>query len=298
MDWIRKITLLVLLPLLALPAPAFAEQGEPRGRYRAAGEIISVDVADRTFELSTRRGDELTVFVTDDTAFRSIEGDIQEVGDLEVGMKAFAVGEAVEGGVSARVIGAARPGQLEELKRFAGEVVRINPGLEQFTLENRAGEGMVLTVDERTRFRSRHGDVDSFEDLERGMHALAVYREVDGVNLALRVGVRGEDGRPRLPKVDVRVAGRITAIDDESVTIQGRRGRDVTMSIAERTVLRARGGGEPQEGDFAIALGKYDGGGDITAILVIAFPGRGPAEEGSLDPGDQGFGAGAPAPGH
>lgn len=295
MNWIRNAALVLVLPLLAWPTPVLAEREGPGGQPRAAGEITSVDAAAGTFEINTRRGAVLAVFVTEDTVFRSIEGDIQGLEDLEVGMRALVAGEPVEEGISARMVAAARPDQLEGLERFAGEVVRINPGLEQFTLENRAGEVLLLSVGEETRFRSPRADVDGFKDLERGMHAIAVYRQVEGVNLALAVGVRGEADRPGRPDVDLRVVGRIAEIDEASVTIEGRRGRVVTMAITERTVMRTRGGGEPQEGDLAVGLGRYDEDEDLMALLVFALPGRGPAREGRLGLGRPGFGG--PGPG-
>ncbi len=280
----------MVLPLLALPAPAFAERGGPRGHHRAAGEIIAVDTPASTFEMRTRRGEDLTVFVTEDTVFRSIDGEIENLEDVEVGMKAFVAGEPVEGGISARIVGAAHPDQLEGLKRVGGEVVQVNRGRGDFTLENRAGEEVLLTVSDETRFHSPQGDVAGLEDLERGMHAVAVYREADGLNLALRVGVRAGAHRPGWPRADVRAAGRITSIGDETVTIEARNGRMVTMAITDRTVVRARGGGEPQEGDFAIALGQHDAGGEVRALLVVAFPGRGPADGVRPQSERQGFG--------
>lgn len=274
---IRRLLLLFVVPLLALPTPALAQGESPPARpCRAAGEVVAVDLEANAFEFLTRRGVELTVHITEETTFRSPGDEITSFADLETGMKAIVSGAAVPGGIEANLVTAAHEEAVRDLGRFAGEVFRVEANGRRFTLENRGGEQIELIVTDTTRFHSGDESFDGAEDLQRGMFALVLYRQRDGVNVALRVGVRTQSGRPDRPSIDVRLRGEILELSETSLTLAPRRGEPVTFAITEQTVIRSPGSDRPEVGDLAIVLATEAGDGRLVARVVLSRPDQGP----------------------
>lgn len=85
----------------------------PRPR-RFAGQVVSVDLAASTFDLSTRRGESLTFVVDAETRFHSPDGEVSDLSDLEPGMRAL-VGAQIQadGTLLARHVLAASHSHLE-----------------------------------------------------------------------------------------------------------------------------------------------------------------------------------------
>ena len=170
-------------------------------RFKAVGEIQSVDEASGTFELKTRKGDILNFATGERTRYRG-EG-IDGLGDLEPGMHALVVAVEGEGELPLALLVAARePKERPERIRVIGEITGVNPGQGTFSLQSRAGEDYEFTTSDRTRFRSRDGSIQDIHDLERGMHAIVAAIETEeGDLLALLVAARAApaDRPPRDP---------------------------------------------------------------------------------------------------
>jgi hypothetical protein len=158
-----------------------------------AGTILAVDPAAGTFELQMRSGGRFTFETNENTVF---SGEVQELGDLQVGMQAQAAAlRQMDGALLAVFVNARFP-----LDRHAGRVESVEPEAGTFNLTTRAGERLVVRVDEDTRFRSRGGFVQGLDQLEPGMLAAAAGMEqADGSLLAKVVVIMDRVFRQPLP---------------------------------------------------------------------------------------------------
>jgi hypothetical protein len=139
---------------------------------RFGGEIVQVDLAAGTFNLALRGGETATFIVDDATRFRSPDGSIQNLGDLQPGMLALVrAQENADSAYQALAVGAATKEQLPRFDlRTGGKLTEV--GLDSFTIQTRNGEQLTIQVTAETRFRSRGGFVQSLEDLKPGMLVL------------------------------------------------------------------------------------------------------------------------------
>ena len=81
-----------------------------------AGTVTSVDVSANTFGLNTRSGDDLTFSVDENTRFRSRDGSVQGLEDLQLDMVALvSAKKEANGSFKAVVVGA---GTAEQLPKF------------------------------------------------------------------------------------------------------------------------------------------------------------------------------------
>jgi hypothetical protein len=256
---------------------------------RLTGKIDSVAL--ESFVLLARDGRNLTFHVIDRTTFRSRDGSIQSLGDLQPRMDALVVGVEQDGQWNALLVAA---GNLDNLKerafRAQGEITAVVPGQNTFTLETPEGESISFLVGERTRFRSPDGTVTSIHELKKGMVALvaAVESEENG-NLALLVAAGYPPERPEKPVIDVRAAGRISQLGSNSVTIEDRDGGTKTFLVDGNTVFRSRDGSvgsydDLEPGMIALIRGsKLDNGSLLARWIGAAQPTSRPAVSGSED---------------
>lgn len=192
----KTVVIAIAAALMASAYPASAQaQEDSRGRFRAAGEIDSIDPAKSTFTLDTLRGETLVIHVDDATRFHSRGGQIGGLTDLQIGMRAGAAGLVRDGVYLAKAVAAAAPGDGPRFARAAGEVIHINRGRSSFTILTRSGEELTLGVGPRTRWFSRDGSVQELADLERGMLVRVGYVGTDDGPMALAVQVAIERER-------------------------------------------------------------------------------------------------------
>ena len=156
--------------------------------------------------------------------------------------------------------------------RAAGEVTGVDPASSTFTLHTRAGEDLVITVTDETRFVSRQGEIQGLEDLEAGMKAV-VRGEVtaDGAHIAKMVGV----GTPGDRADHKRYAGAVTSVGDSSFSIQPRDGGEVTFLVDENTEFHSRDGSVNGLDDLKIGMHVGVGAavqddGSLLALNVLA----------------------------
>ncbi len=187
---------LAVLPLL-IPSAVFAEEEHPRHeRFRHAGEITGVEAGQGTFTLLTRAGEELEFQTSDRTRYRSPDGSVQGIDDLQQGMKALVAGIKEEGTLNALLVAAGnpedRPDRPRPDVRAAGRVESV--GDRSFTLQTRRGELLTFKVTEDTHYKG----IESFEELEVGMFAAVGAKETDGDLVAIWVAARNApEDRPR-----------------------------------------------------------------------------------------------------
>jgi hypothetical protein len=155
-----------------------------RPLVRHAGTVVSVDVSSDTFTLDTRQGEQLTFQVDKNTRFRSKDGLVEGLEDLQPGMVALVVAKVAEG--DALVAAGVIAGTEDQLPHFdlhvAGRVVVVEEV--SFTLQARNGEQYTFKVDEETRFRSLGSWLDGLEDVKVGMRLAVGAEEVGGGYLA------------------------------------------------------------------------------------------------------------------
>ena len=97
----------------------------------------------------------------------------------------------------ARVISAGTPQERPEIIKAQGTIKMVSPGAGKFQLEKSDGSVLTVYVDGKTNYR---GQVDNFDDLEKGMRAgFAGYINEDSMIIARVVAA----GHPRAEKPDV-----------------------------------------------------------------------------------------------
>jgi hypothetical protein len=235
--------------------------------FRVHGTIKSAQPGASTFKLDTREGETITFDVNERTRFRG-EG-IEDLSDLKPGMAALVVAvEVEEGKPLAILIAAGDQDDLQERFRALGEVIEVDLAEEQFSMTNRDGERLTITVNERTSYR---GDgISGLSDLEPGMKvAVAGVVQEDGTLLARVVGAAYPEDLPETH----RVKGLITSMDDSAVTLETEEGRTWTFAVVERTSFRGEGidGLEDLEiGMQALIVGAETEEHGLIALLIAA----------------------------
>ncbi len=249
---------------------------------RLKGEVGGV--GDRYFTLLTEDGRSLTINVIDRTRFRSRNGEVTALSDLEPGMVALVTAADTEdNGIVALVVAAGTPGGdiRDRVFRTSGEITGVVPGQETFTVQSKEGDSITFVTGERTKFRSRDGSVTGIHDLKRGMFAMVgAIKMEDGTNQALVVLAGSPEDRPERPKA-VNATGKIVSLGSNSLTVETRSGDQKTFSVDGSTKYKSRDGsvngfGDLEVGMISIVVGRDLGNGELLAVIVGA--GHIPAE--------------------
>ena len=240
----KSMWILLVLTALTLGSTgiAFAEGDGPEGRVRIAGVILNVDFPGNTFAVRTLNGTDVHIHVTGTTEYRSRDGSIQAFDDLAVDMRTIVVGqERGEGTIHATVVFAAIPAEAPEVMRLKGEIGEVGDSF--FTLLTEDGRNPSINVIDRTRFRSRDGEVKTLSDLKAGMVALvsAATTEDHGiVALVVVAGIPGGDIRDRVFRTNGEITGVVPG--QETFTVQTRESESITFKTGERTKFSSRDG--------------------------------------------------------
>ncbi len=235
---------------------------------RAVGEITGVVVPNGSFSLRAR-DDRIIRFETDDqTRYRSREGVIKGLEDLEPGMKALVVARpSQDGSPMALLIVAGKIDDLPPIRRYNGEVSSVNPDLGRFTVLTEDDQELDFKTSERTRFRSPDGEIDSVEDLYSGVPVQigAIVNE-DGAMTALLVAA----GFPRRPVLDVKTGGRIVEIDEGGFKIEMRNGDSMSFVVDETTRYVSKDGSVKGFEDLEVGMFAFVGGENLDRGDVLA----------------------------
>ena len=168
-------------------------------QVRAQGIIVGVDPAAGKFRLEKPDGSVLTFFVDENTTYR---GQVEGINDLKEGLRAGVVGVDDDGKLTARLVAAGSPpDERPELIRAQGIIKTVNPGAGKFQLEKQDGTVLTVYIDGKTTYR---GQINSFDDLEKGMRAgFGGYFDQDGKIIA-RVVIAGktQNDRPERPDAE------------------------------------------------------------------------------------------------
>lgn len=178
--------------IVALVVAAGTPTGDIRDRiFRTTGEITGVVPGQETLTVQSNEGESITFVTSERTKFRSRDGSITGIHDLKRGMLTMVGAIKMEDGTNqALVVLAGNPEDRPERPNVvsaSGKIVSL--GGNSLTIETRSGEQKSFSVDGSTKYKSRDGSVSGFGDLEVGMFAIVVGRDLgNGELLALGVG--------------------------------------------------------------------------------------------------------------
>jgi hypothetical protein len=277
MNKLNKVLLMVLAISLAFAESAYAEETIPIDRLRATGEITWVDSEANTFGLHTQIGEDLQFIVSQRTRFRSPDSSVQELDDLEEGMRALVISAEGEGGTHlAQLVFAVKQGDLPERVTIVGEITGVDAAEGSVILKKRDGEIVTIRTNDRTRFKSRDVLIQGLEDLEEGMVAIVVgVKQEEGELLALIVAAGYEGDLPHNLK---RYNGDITNVvpGQNIFMLQTGEGEDLTFQCTERTRFRSRDGSVTGIHDLkkemkAVIAAVEQEDGTLMTILVVAW---------------------------
>lgn len=148
--------------------------------------------------------------------------------------------------------------------RFAGTVTAISDT--QLTVKDRAGTSRTFLRDASTRVY-RGTDQVSWSEIEVNSHVGLRFAERGGQQYALRIQL----GR-------AHVAGRVESVTGNVITIRGKDGKDVKVTVSARTrivEILGKGNRKPatlkdiHAGQRLAAAGSWDTNGSLDAALVL-----------------------------
>jgi hypothetical protein len=262
--------------LIALLVAA-VEAGDLPELQRVRGIFSSINMEEGSFQLKMEDGEVQEFDVGYRTRYRSRDGSIHGLSDIEPGMLGSVVAILREEQAPLALwVGVG--GFAEQRERFTviGEIINVVPGQGTFELESRNGDILLFSVIERTKFRSRDGSMDDIHDLKKGMHALVVgLRNGEDGQIALGIAAGYPDDVRALSEWDVRALGRISSINDQSFTIESRNQGSLTFFVNSSTIYKSRNGSvgdfeDLQVGMIAAVIAEEMGDGTYNAIIVGA----------------------------
>ena len=140
---------------------------------RAVGEVDMVTSGGGFFKMTTRDGEKLTIVVDENTRFA---GYVDGLDDMEKGDKVGVLAlEQEDGSLLAKAVLSRKV--EPKLDKQAGSLTGINE--QTITLTDRNEESHTFTVTDETRFASRDGSVESFDDLEIDMILIVLFTNED-----------------------------------------------------------------------------------------------------------------------
>jgi hypothetical protein len=256
---------------------------------RFKGIISAVDIERRSFSLEMEEGRVHQFVVNDRTRYKSRDGSISDLADLENGMVAYVV--AIERDTQAPLalmVAAGNPAERPNRFRVFGQIKNVIPGQETFELETKNGDLLALQVVDRTIFRSRDTSINSIHDLKTGMHALVIgVREMDGSIIALAVATVDLDDNPGLDRLDIRAIGKISSIGDHSFVLETQGQGLLSFSVGGSTIYKSRDRNietfeNLQIGMIVVVGGMELGNGEYKAVVIGAASPRNERVEESI----------------
>jgi len=206
-----------------------------RFNLRVRGHVVAIDLDANTFSLQARNGERLTITVIDRTRFI---GHITDLNDFQMGQSVVVVGRAIEDApAQAAVI--YTPASSNP-KRYAGTIDQVILTARTFVLSTRQGSELTFAVNENTQFTSPNNEILDLSDMKAGMVAIVIaIPKDDGTsnNVATRIMV-GE--KTDFPNFAIKVGGKISALDEDSLTIHTRRDVILVIQITDKTKFRGR----------------------------------------------------------
>ena len=150
------------------------------------------------------------------------------------------------------------------------------------TVESLQGRTATIQTDEHSRFRLANGDAATFDDLKIGQWVTGRFFPTGerGVFLARVVIILPDDFDPARWKDTAHYAGKITAVNADSLTLQTRDGQTLTFQITAQTRFRSRNGtvqnpDDIQPGTRARVIARQGESGSVALLVGVGAPRRG-----------------------
>ncbi len=201
---------------------------------RVGGKIVVVNLDLGSFDLAVAQRGKLTFQTDEKTRF---QGAVSGLADLTVNQSVqVAFFKPEDGDLKAVLVYVP---ERQPVQRYLGQVQSIDVDSNRFSLETRQGMIIDVIVEEATRFRSPHGEINGLGDLSVGMSAiLGGVPQADGTYLAKWVGATDKPS----PKIPVRVRGEVVEIGAGKFTLKTRGGETLNFIVTEDTHFRSRDG--------------------------------------------------------
>ena len=239
-----------------------------RDTIRVIGEITGVVAPNGSFSLRAR-DDRILRFETDEsTRYRSQDGAIEGLEDLEPGMKALVVARPPEDGSPiALIVAAGKIDDLPPIRQYKGEVSSVDPGQDLFTILTEDDQELEFKISERTKLRSPDGDVTSVDHLRSGMRIqIGAIANEDGDLTPLIIIA----GSPQRPGFDVKTGGRIVEIYGSGFTLELRSGETRSFVVDTTTRYASKDGSVKGFDDLEVGMIAFVGGESLDTGEVIA----------------------------
>jgi hypothetical protein len=267
-----SITMLAVFGLSGAVAAEDLSVQESDGRGSVTvGQVFQIQ--EESFSIEKQDGEQLKVLVSDRTRFRSREEQSEaSYSDLSVG-RWVAVGGAMDDGEITAIMVVLLPEDFEPgnipVQKTAGEVAQIILGQDTFSITTRDGEEFSFLVNDNTQFRN---ELESLQDLEKGMRVLVLAVEQEDGSLLARVVAKAEN----LRRTDSqKAAGLLDEFDGNSLTIQLRGGATQSFTVTGETAFRSPDGSaeslsDLETGHILAVVYQGEADGSLTALIVIA----------------------------
>ncbi len=209
--------------LIALLVAA-GEANELPELRRSSGTIVYVNLEENSFLLAMKNGKVQKFDVGPRTRYKSRDGSVNGLSDIDPGMLAVVVALDREDQTPLALwVGVTEAANRRERFTVIGEITNVVPGQGTFELEARSGKIFHFSITEETKFRSRDGSIEDIHDLKKGMHALVVgFRNREGSLIALGIAAGYVEDLQGISEGDIRPLGRIISLGNQSFTIEGR----------------------------------------------------------------------------
>jgi hypothetical protein len=181
---------------LALVVVAARTEDIPDNGFRLQGVISSIVPGQGTFTVETSSGESIEILTSDRTRFRSRDGSVEDIHDLQRDMRVGVGGVVQEDGSHLALVviagsGSGGPGGNQpgrpNVSRFGGHIISV--GGSSFTIEKQDGSQVTVSINDETIFKSRDGSINGISDLQVGMIALiGAQTTSEGGTLAVWVG--------------------------------------------------------------------------------------------------------------
>ena len=152
-------------------------------------------------------------------------------------------------------------------KRYAGTIDEVILTAGTFVLTTRQGSELTFAVNENTQFTSPNNEILNLSDMKAGMVAIVIaIAKDDGNTVATRIIV-GE--KTDFPNFAIKVGGKISALDEDSLTIHTRRDVILVIQITDETKFRGRSDIKALD-DLEIGMKLFVAGQELEAGKLFA----------------------------
>jgi len=272
---ILSLTIVVILSMTIFVGFASAKVIEDtHGGSNRLRRLINVgkviDIGENNFTLEKRDLGQYTYFVDEKTKFKMRDVDNPGFSDLSIGDQVVTLGRYFEDRLHARIVILLTDDvNLSRLfrMRLHGEIIELDGDGKSITVFTRAGDEILVLVDEKTRI---FGEASAIEEMEIGWKVGFLGRKLeDGTNLAkiIRAGKYPER---------IRRVGIISEVDDASgnFMIMNSREKKIIFLVDEETTFFSREKqvetlSNVEPGMFVIVAAENVDGGDFLAKRVF-----------------------------